>query len=165
MLQLVQWLPRSSKLAAASLVELIFAITLIAIIGVSAMPRFLQTSQFKQQVFLQQVINSLAYAQNLAIGTGCHIAVIPNINIITFNLRQNCTSGAFNQAVFDPKNINNLFVVTAPANISIGATNFPIYFDVNGLSHRVSNNAIIDALISINGKIIMITGNTGLISQ
>ena len=163
MLQLAQWLPR--RVAATSLVELIFAITLVAIVGVSVMPRFLQTNQFQQQVFLQQVINSLAYAQNLAIGTGCHIAAITSINVITFNLRQNCTSGVFNQVVFDPKNVNNSLVVTAPSNITIGSTNFPIYFDINGLSHRVSNDVVVDALISINGQIISITGATGLISQ
>lgn len=153
------------KANAFSLIELIFAIALIAIIGVSAVSRFLRNDQFKQTLFIKQVINSLSYIQNLAISSGCHISVNVTYSSISFNLRQNCTNGVFNQSVFDPKNINNVFVLNAPYNVAIAATNFPIYFDTDGLSRRVSNSSIVDAMLNINGNVIVVTGNTGFIGQ
>jgi prepilin-type N-terminal cleavage/methylation domain-containing protein len=153
------------KANAFSLIELIFAIALIAIIGVSAVSRFLRSDQFKQTLFVKQVISSLSYIQNLAISSGCHISVNASYSSISFNLRQNCTTGIFNQSVFDPKNMNNLFVLNAPSNIAIAFTNFPVYFDTDGLARRVSNSSIVDAMLNINGNVIVITGNTGFIGQ
>ena len=141
------------------------SITLLAIISISVLPKFFVHTLFKQQIFLQQIINSLAYAQSLAIGSGCHIAITTNASNINFNLRQNCTTGSFNLSVFDPANINNIFALTVPNNIAVSAINFPIYFDNNGLSRSVNNGSIIDAIISVNGNSINITGNTGLITQ
>jgi prepilin-type N-terminal cleavage/methylation domain-containing protein len=152
---------------AFTLIELILSVTITAIIAISVVPRFLQTSQFQQQVFTQQAANSLAYAQQLAIGTGCHIAAIASVNTITFNLRQNCTSGSFNYAVFDPKNIGNSLVVTTPYNVTISSINFPIYFDNNGIAYNVNSGTIVNATLNINGFLsqsISVTGATGLIS-
>ncbi len=149
---------------AFTIIDLIFTITIVGVIGINVVPRFLQASAFNQKVFVQQVINALAYAQNLAIGTGCHIAVNTTYTNITFNLRQNCTAGAFNLSVFDPENINNAFVVTAPYNISITTINFPIYFDTNGLVNSIVTGAATNAILNINSQTISIIGNTGLIS-
>lgn len=151
--------------AATSLVEVIFSVTLLAIIGINAVAKFFKSSSFQQAVFFQKVLLSLEYIQNLAIGTGCPISVaVVNYNTITFNFRQNCTSGLFNQAILDPKNNNNIFMVVAPADVMISAINLPIYFDPNGLAHNISNNAIVDAIVKLNSQTITITGNTGLIS-
>lgn len=141
------------------------SVTLIAIMSISVLPKFFVNTLFKQQIFLQQIVNSLTYAQSLAIGSGCHVAVMATTNNINFNLRQNCTTGAFNLSVFDPTNTNNIFALTVPNNITITTINFPIYFDNYGLSRSVSTNAIIDAIISVNGNSINITGNTGLVTQ
>jgi len=153
-----------NKNKAYTLIELIVSIALVAIISISVIPRFLQTAQFQQQVFLQQLMHSLAYIQNLAIGTGCHISATNNVNTMTFNLRQNCISGAFSQSVFDPQNVNNALVITAPSNVTIVTVNFPIYFDNNGLAYSVSNGAIVNSSVSVNSQSFSITGNTGLIS-
>lgn len=163
MLQQEQWLPRYNL--AATLVEFMLSITLLAIISINVVPRFFQSMMFKQQVFLQQVMNSLAYIQSVAIGSGCHTGVSISPNIITFNLRQNCTAGAFNQSIFDPSNNSNVFSIMVPSNILISSINFPIYFDANGLSHLMSTGVVIDAIININGYSINVIGNTGLISR
>lgn len=141
------------------------SVTLIAIMSISVLPKLFRSTLFQQQIFLQQIANSLTYAQSLAIGSGCHIAVIATTSNINFNLRQNCTTGAFNLSVLDPTNINNIFALSVPNNITISAINFPIYFDNYGLSRSVSTNSIIDAIITVNGNSINITGNTGLIAQ
>lgn len=141
------------------------SVTLVAIISISVLPRFFINTLFRQQIFLQKIINSLAYAQSLAIGSGCHVAVAATTNNLNFNLRQNCTTGAFNLSVFDPTNTNNILELTVPNNITIAAINFPIYFDNYGLSRSINTNSIIDAIINVNGNIISIIGNTGLITQ
>ena len=150
-----------------TLTELVLAIILVAIISVTVIPIFFSSQIFEQDVFEKQLAISLAYAQNIAVGSGCHISITNTTSDITLNLRSGCTSGSFTNMVQDPANVSVAFVKTVPSDVTITSSNFPIYFDQNGQGRRISNGRTTNASLTITGPdkttTITIRGRTGRI--
>lgn len=151
-----------------TLIELILTILLTALIAYNVIPKFFSTAIFRQNLFVQNATGALLYAQNLAIGSGCHISVTLTTTTITLNLRNSCTTGTFSSIVQDPSNIATSFVKTVPTGITLTSTNFPLYFDQNGQGRLVSSDNTTNATINVTGGSITTTinikGNTGKIS-
>ena len=145
--------------AAFTLIELVISIILTALVAYNVLPRFFNNAVFSQNLFMQNAQSALYYAQNLAMGSGCHISVTPSSTQITLNLRSSCTSGTFTIAVQDPSNPSNSFVKTAPAGVTLSYTNFPLYFDQNGQGRLVSSNSTINATLTVTGGGISTTTN------
>lgn len=156
------------KTSGFTLIELVTSIVLTAIVAYNVIPKFFNAVIFSQNLFVQNTTSALLYAQNLAMGSGCHISVTATTNTITLNLRSSCTSGNFTNVVQDPNNIANSFIKTAPTGVTLTNTNFPLYFDGSGRGRLVSNNNTTNATINIIGSglttTINIKGNTGQIS-
>lgn len=154
---------------AFTLIELVLAILLTAIVAYNILPRFFNNIIFSQNLFVQNAQSALYYAQNLAMGSGCHISVTPSATQITLNLRSSCTSGTFTITVQDPSNTSNSFVKTAPTGVTMTYNNFPLYFDQNGQGRLVSNNATTNATLTVTGggisTITNIKGAQGQISS
>lgn len=155
------------KIFALSLIELILSILLTALIAYNVVPRFFNAVIFRQNLFVQNATSSLLYAQNLAMGSGCHISVTLTTTTMTLNLRSGCTTGTFTNTVQDPSNIANSFVKTVPTGVTLTNTNFPLYFDQNGQGRLVSTNNTTNATLNVTGSglttTINIKGNTGQI--
>lgn len=148
-----------------TLIELILAILLTALIAYNVVPRFFNLVVFNQNLFLQDATGVLLYAQNLAIGSGCHISVTLTSTTITLNLRSGCTTGTFTNTVQDPQNIANPYVKTTPTKVTMTYSNFPMYFDQNGQGRLVSNYNTTNSSITVTGAgistTVNINGNNG----
>lgn len=149
---------------AFTLIELILTIILVSILSITIIPKFFSVVVFSQSLFTKQVLNVVSYAQTLAIGSGCHISVSVTATTVVLNLRSACTTGTFTNIVYDPANVSNSFIKTAPKDVTIASTNFPIYFNSNGQALSVASGSAVNASLNINGAIINITGATGMIS-
>ena len=150
-----------------TLTELVLTILLISILAATALPRFFSNKVFEQDLFEKQLAVTLSYAQNLAVGSGCHIAVTNNATSITLNLRNGCTTGSFTNIVHDPNNVNLPLIKTAPNHITLTSNNFPIYFNEAGQARQTINDRIANSNLFITGAekttTITIKGSTGRI--
>ncbi len=151
-----------------TLIELILAILLTALIAYNVVPRFFNTVVFAQNLFVQQVTGTLLYAQNLAMGSGCHISIATTTTTLKLQLRSGCTTGTFStNSVQDPSNVGIWYTRTVPTGVTITSTNFPMYFDNNGQGRLVSSNNTVNSTITVVrsglSTIVNVKGNTGYI--
>jgi len=65
----------NSKQIGFTLVELIMVIVMIAILSVTALPKFFEKNTFAERAFFADVLNALRYAQKLAVATHCDVQV------------------------------------------------------------------------------------------
>ncbi len=147
---------------AYTLTESILTITLIGIIGVSAVPRFLDASSSDLYFFQNEMINALRYAKKVAVASRCTVQV--DFAGSDFDLMQqsSCDSGAFSQDLVDPSSGSFGYNGSAPAGVSISSTLDPLYFDALG---RIvdSTGAATDVTITIGSLAITGTGESGLV--
>lgn len=136
---------------AFTLIELTTTIIIISILASLGLPKILEQKNFIESIFNKKIFHSLLFAQNMAISSGCHIAIILNTDFLELYLRNSCKTGNFNQNILDPTNLPNIYRVTIPSNLSLNSSNFPIYFDHNGQARSVNTNAISDSNINIEG--------------
>jgi hypothetical protein len=109
-------------------------------------------SSFKTSIFFKQLSNSLIYAQDMAIGSGCHVKINITSSSLTLKSRDNCKSGDFNRDIQDPFYKKNNYIQNAPNNTNLSTNNFPIYFDHNGQARLISTNNITNANLTITGN-------------
>ena len=149
--------------------EITTTILIIGIISIYAVPRLMNISSFKTSIFLKQLSNSIIYAQDMAIGSGCHVEINITSNSLTLKLRNNCKSGDFTRDIQDPFYKKNNYIQNTPNNTNLSTNNFPIYFDHNGQARLISTNNIVNANLTITGenlqKTIYIYGENGSIEQ
>ena len=58
-------------------------IVILGILSVTALPKFFSLSVFQQQVFFDDTLNALRYAQKLAVVTACNVQVSIAANTFT----------------------------------------------------------------------------------
>jgi len=153
-----------------TIVELVFVLVLIGILAVSASSLFFNTSTYNQQVYFSQVLNSLRYAQKLAIATGCNIRVSNSpANAITVDMQltgSSCTTGSTYVSITDPVSKISPYQKVAPTGVTIvPSNNWPFYFDANGQAHETSDGAIVNLSVTVNGMPINIVGETGFVND
>ncbi len=127
-------------------------ILILGIISIYSIPRLMNVSSFKTSIFLKQLSNSLIYAQDIAMGSGCHIEINIASNSLTLKLRNNCKNGDFTRDIQDPFYKNTYYIQNAPNNTTLSTNNFPIYFDHNGQARLISTNNITNANLTITGN-------------
>ena len=142
-----------------TLVELTSIVIIVGILSAIALPKFFDTLKFSSRTYFDEALNSIRYAQKLAIGMGCEVQVATTATSLTLAVRDSCRTGNFNTTIKDPITRQD-FIKTAPANVSIASTDMPIYFDRLGRAHN-SLGTITNATVSINSKNIIIVGETG----
>ena len=151
-----------------TLIELILTIVLTVILAGHTLPKLFNYNTFKQILFTKGTYSTLYYAQSLAIGSGCHVAVNAKTSSISLRLRNNCTTGSFVTVVQDPSNISKTYLKQVPKGISLYYTNFQIYFDQNGQARSIYNNNTVTATITISDRntnnTITIEGSKGAIN-
>jgi MSHA pilin protein MshC len=143
-----------------TLVELIIVIIIIGIMAVSVMPRLFTLDAYNVAAYNNEVLNSIRYAQKIAIGTGCDVQVSHTSNSLTINMRQGCTAGAFNVNVRDPATNANSYVKQAPSGVLLSSSGFPIRFDRIGRAYN-SSSQVVNLQLQVGSKIIKIIGETG----
>lgn len=144
-----------------SLVEMVLVLALVAILSVIAAPRFANVLTFGTNTFFQETLNGIRYGQQLAVGMGCDVRVSVTGTTMSLDLRSNCLTGNFTQAINDPVSKVAGYQKTAPSGVTIANSNFPIYFDPLGRAHDVNTGNIINASLTIGGNTLQVIGETG----
>lgn len=139
-------------------------IVIVGVLSVSALPKFFSVLSFSTPFFVTESLNSLRYAQKVAIGMGCDVEVSSASNTLTLRLRQNCSTGTFSVDLRDPSSGASSYVKQAPSGVSISAPNFPIYFDPLGRAHR-SSGAILDTDMVVASRTLRVIGETGYVYE
>lgn len=138
-----------------TVVELILVLVIVGVLAAVVGPRFFDRRVFDDRLFFDQSRSAVRYGQKLALASGCLTQV--SLDAGGYRLRQaaGCTTGAFSADVMGPDG-QSPFVGTAPAGVSVSATNFPVVFDSLG---RPSSAAS----ASIGGFTFSVTAETGLV--
>jgi len=144
-----------------TIVELAAVLIIVGILSAIAAPRFFNTSSFRSRYFYDTVLNSLRYAQKLAVYSGCHIQASTTSSTITLLRRSSCTTGTFTTAIRDPAGGGSSYVQTAPSGVNITASDSAIYFDSLGTCHRSSDATVANYTFTVGGKTINVIGQTG----
>lgn len=152
-----------------TIIELVMIMVIISALMILAGPKFFSTTIYQQQVYYDQLLNSLRYARTLAVGTGNHIQVSLTNNSITLQQRTegvSCVTGTTFQPVLNPATRTSGFVKNAPGSITINfSSNSPIYFNGLGQALSATNCAVLGtATISVNGgNTLTLFGETGYV--
>lgn len=144
---------------AYTLIELIVVVVILGLLAVS-IPRYFKTEEYELEMFFQQTLGSIKFAQKIAIGMGCHVQVSATETTVTLKTKENCTTGDFTKDIIDPDTKQVGYEKTAPSDVVIISTNFPIYFDRAGKAH-INTGDVGDAEMQIDSKVIKIIGETG----
>jgi Tfp pilus assembly protein FimT len=142
---------------------------IISALMILAGPKFFSTSVYQQQVYYDQLLNSIRYARALAIGTGNHIQVSLTNSSITLQQRvegSSCVTGTTFLPVLDPVTRSSGFVKNAPGAITINfSSNWPIYFNGLGQAFSATNCVVINAATVnvVGGNTLTVFGETGFV--
>jgi MSHA pilin protein MshC len=120
-----------------TLVELVMTMLLLGILSATALPKFFSVSLYQQQVFFDDTLTAVRYAQKLAVATGCNVQVSITANTYTIKCPTNrtvCTSlsaSDFNQSVNNPATGTPPYS-NSQSGISLTASTTPFYFTALG---------------------------------
>ncbi len=120
-----------------TLVELVMVIVLLGILSATAMPKFFAVSGYQKQVFFDDTLAAVRYAQKLAVATGCHVQVSITNNTYTVSRpadRSVCTSTTptdFSLPVRHPGTGTTPYS-NHQTGVSLTATTSPFYFTALG---------------------------------
>jgi len=145
-----------------TLIEIVLALVIMAILAGSAAPRFFEQSAFADRVFRDTAITALRYAQKLAIVTGCEVQVTVGSNTYTLNQRSACSTGAYIQDVPHPGTGESDYTQTAPSGMSFASDVSPMVFDALGRA-RTGGGVVTDVNVTVGARSIVIEGETGLV--
>ena len=150
-----------------TLVELVMTLVLLGILSATALPNFFAVSSYQQQVFFDDTLAAVRYAQKLAVATGCNVQVsIAKVNkedTYTLNRptdRAVCTSQTpadFTVAALHP-GTGTPYSNKQPG-VTLTATTSPFYFTALG-------KASADVILTVAGnKSISIVAATGFVYE
>lgn len=149
--------------AGFTLIELVLVMVIVGILAIMAMPKFFDALSFTSRNYFEETLNSIRYAQKLAVVTGCDVQVNTNTNRLELLMRSGCRTGNFTTAVRDPITGGN-FVKVAPTGVNITSLDMPIYFDRGGKAHR-SSGQIADTTLIVAARTIVIVATTGFVYE
>lgn len=151
------------------MIELVMTMVIVAILAVSAVPRFFSTQQYQKNLFAKELAGSIRYARKLAVATGARIQLSLSANTLTLSRRvegSSCQVGTTFVPIFDPTTNGSGYTRPAPGDLTVTtSSDWPLYFDTLGRVHRASDCSVIDSqTISISdGKTVTIFGETGFV--
>lgn len=145
-----------------TLVELVAVIGVVAIIAVVAGPRFFEGgSETRADLFRQEVIAGLRFAQKLAVATGCPTQVSIAASSYAITQLAGCAGSSYTLAVVDPSTGDATYARSAPAGVALASTTNPIRFDALGRALD-SAGSVTGATVSVGARTITLVGETGL---
>jgi len=66
-----------------TLIELVMTLLLLGILSATALPKFFAASSYKKQLFFDDTLSAVRYAQKLAVATSCNVQVSIDNNSYT----------------------------------------------------------------------------------
>lgn len=126
-----------------TLIESIIVIAIVGILAATATPLFFSLSTYHQQLYQDELLNTLRYARKLAVGSGLSIQVSVTDTSIALQQRTeggSCNAGTTFADLVDPVNQNIGYVRTAPSHAILSfSSQWPVYFNPRGQVLRASD--------------------------
>ena len=143
-----------------TLVELITTTLIIGVLAAVGLPKFFDSQTFNERGFFDEFMNTVRYAQKIALGSHCDVRV--NINSSGYALfRQNsCGSGGFSIAITNP---STDLSGTTPGGLSISGSSF--YFAASGAPVDASGTPYGDQTITVGSLRFKIHNHTGYVEK
>jgi MSHA pilin protein MshC len=147
-----------------TLIELVMTLVLLGILSATAMPKFFSVSSYHKQLFFDDTLAAVRYAQKLAVATGCNVQVSIATDTYTVNRpeappRAACTSQIstdFTMAVRHPGTGTPYSKSQAGVSLTADPTT-PFYFTAVG-------EASTDVTITVAGnKFLCVVAGTGFV--
>ncbi len=154
---------QNKKQAGFSLIELVLVMLIIGILSIAAIPKFFDALSFSSGNYFDEVLNSIRYAQKLAVVMGCDVQIATTTNSLALTSRSSCRAGNFTMTIQDPITKGS-FVRLAPANVTITSLDMPIYFDRLGRAHN-SAGQVVNASLIVANRTITIVAETGFVYE
>ena len=136
-------------------------IVLLGILSATALPKFFDFSSYQQQVFFDDTLGAIRYAQKLAVATGCKVQVSINANAYVLNHpadRSQClsSSAVFSLSVRNP-GTGEASYTHSESGVSLTSNPTTFYFDALG-------RASADVALTVAGvKTITVVRDTGFV--
>lgn len=150
-------------IASFTLLELVLVLVLVSILAVTTIPKFFDALSFTANNYFTVVLNSIRYAQKLAIASGCDVQIQATNNSITLLRRNACRTGDFNQIIAEPIT-GQAFIKYAPTGVQLANLGFPIYFTRSGKAYNNSAQ-LLNATLIVANRTITIVAETGLVYE
>ena len=155
---------RSARNAGFTIVEAVIVITVIAIMGAVAAPRFLSLDELNSAQAAREALADLRFAQQRAALSGCPVQVDMDAAGYRLTHRTACRSGAFTLDLIDPVTNISPYDISLPPALMITSNVDPIVFDVLGRATSVSG-VVSNVAITIGTSTLAIEGETGLVHE
>lgn len=139
-----------------TLIELVVVILLMAILMVTAAPRFFARNDFEGPAYAQELASAARYAQKLALATGCPVefVVAASTYSLTKTAADDC-SGGFTLPARHPAT-GEAFTGTAPDGIVATGTLGTFVFNSRGVPSMAGS-------LGVAGRTVVIAAGTGYV--
>ena len=112
------------------MVEFICSMGIIVILAISVAPKFFSTTAYNQQVYYDEIINSIRYARKLAVAQGTHIQV--NVNANSLSLQQRIEGSSCNidtkfLPITDPMMNTKGYIKLIPGNVAVSFSSVGLF--------------------------------------
>jgi len=136
-----------------SLIELLAVVILLGILGVVALGRIGDQSQFAARGFYDDTVTAVSFAQKFAISSGCDVRVVTTANSYSLHQSSACTNNNFANPVPNPANRSTNYQSTAiPSGFSLTAGN--ITFNARGLREEATSDFVLsDGVTSFSFRV------------
>lgn len=139
-----------------TLIEWLLVMMLIAIVGATASPLFVQHNDFRDRFFLDEMLGMLRYGNQVTKSTGCEIKVdYQDEKQIALLMRQHCNKGEFTKVIASPG-----FIIDVPRNVGV-IENLPIYIDKDGKIYDKAHQWQQQYILKIKSQQLVIDGFSG----
>ena len=140
-----------------TLVELITTLVIIGVLAAVGLPKFFDSQSFSERGFFDEFINSVRYAQKVAIGSHCEVQV--SISSNSYSLKQPSQNNCGNAPSSFPVPVSSPsgdFADTAPDGLSISGSSFT--FDASGAPSLAQT-------ITVGSRAFKVHTNTGYVEK
>jgi len=146
-----------------TLPEVVTVMVIIGIMAAFALPRFFQTSSFEARGFTAEARSALAFAQKLAIGSGCDIRVRFTPGGYSIEQWPVCNPNDHSTATTPvPAPGGGTLVGQNPDGVTVGAANF--YFDRIGRPRQADATGLLVSApiqVQIGDRTLQVQPDTG----
>jgi MSHA pilin protein MshC len=146
--------------AGFTLFELLIVIVLLSILSVFALSSLFDQDEFAARGFFDDTVNSVRFAQKLAISTGCEVRVATSVSGYQLLQSSTCTASDFANSVVNPANRgNNYQNLNIPNGFNLSPTT-TVTFDALGIPGSDETFTLTDGATSYSFNL---SGQTGLV--